>query len=668
MNPDSNEYSASSKRKRLTQACDCCRKMKVRCDAIKPSCSTCCRLNIPCTFLTGNKRRGPRQNMMDEFGFLSGVSGNFQQTVLKMDGGKIFEVTSSQVAEEANELDIESPQDQFSQNSPMSSKCLENSPPVKSETPIDFSIQKPTFLVENSPSEVKSPTFLPPTTQLQVPSHFCLPSQSPLLSDSTEEFPNSDPISLLISIFFNYIHVHIPIIHKSTFMKNYFEGKVENILLSSICALALRFQPQNSEDSVDPTHARYFEDNILSCCENTSIEVLQALLLMSTYEISYGRQNRSCVYIGMATRLSQIMKIHRIDEYSNPPEKYDSSAWINVETKRRAWWYCCTLDHILSAEGKYPVGVDVTASTVSLPVESSNWESGIPTHNQTLKLSNGLPLFQAENDVELTPFSALATLSIIVARVNKFYAEWEFLNFDERRQEFERLDEAINNWESALPPSIRYVPIQDAQRTEVFLFNSFLFSMEQATIIKLNATRMRVPGQEMAYDIKSPYFGQALRNSFIAAKHILSVVHEIKDQPSVRIHPFFGFSVFSAATFYLHGARSKNPEQSQRSLLCFKFLVKVLRQLNSFWKNCGNYCNFLLETLKILKKEVAQTEFTRMSIGNPLRDLTATSVSQPSSPFSPRSNSTLSERNIDEVITEVIVQRYPFQKPPEKQD
>ncbi|ORY08123.1 hypothetical protein K493DRAFT_201319, partial [Basidiobolus meristosporus CBS 931.73] len=53
------DFSSSSKRKRLTQACDCCRKMKVRCDALKPSCSTCSRLNIPCTFLTGTKRRGP---------------------------------------------------------------------------------------------------------------------------------------------------------------------------------------------------------------------------------------------------------------------------------------------------------------------------------------------------------------------------------------------------------------------------------------------------------------------------------------------------------------------------------------------------------------------------------------------------------------------------------
>ncbi|ORX85290.1 hypothetical protein K493DRAFT_238711, partial [Basidiobolus meristosporus CBS 931.73] len=51
--------SSSNKRKRLTQACDCCRRMKVKCDTDKPACATCRRLNVTCTFLTGNKKRGP---------------------------------------------------------------------------------------------------------------------------------------------------------------------------------------------------------------------------------------------------------------------------------------------------------------------------------------------------------------------------------------------------------------------------------------------------------------------------------------------------------------------------------------------------------------------------------------------------------------------------------
>ncbi|ORY04512.1 hypothetical protein K493DRAFT_205679 [Basidiobolus meristosporus CBS 931.73] len=56
------------KRRRLTQACDCCRRMKVRCDTDQPACTTCRRLNVACTFLTGNKKRGPRQrlNLFDE--------------------------------------------------------------------------------------------------------------------------------------------------------------------------------------------------------------------------------------------------------------------------------------------------------------------------------------------------------------------------------------------------------------------------------------------------------------------------------------------------------------------------------------------------------------------------------------------------------------------------
>ncbi|KAK9765342.1 hypothetical protein K7432_006394 [Basidiobolus ranarum] len=380
-----------------------------------------------------------------------------------------------------------------------------------------------------------------------------------------------------------------------------------------------------------------------------------------------------------------------MDEFPEPLEKSSIPRWIELETQRRVWWYCCILDQILSAEGKHPVGINVADCTVSLPVECSNWENGTPTLNQVLKLSDGLPSFNVEDGSQFTSFSALAVLSIIVGRVNKFYVERHFLAADERHKEFVKLNEAIHNWEVILPPNLRHVPTQDGSKNDSYLFNSFMYSMKQAIIIKLNFTRLRIPGQEWSYDVKSPFFTQSLRNAFVAAKCILSVVQEIKDKPVIQIHPFFGFSVFSAATFYLHGAKSKNLEQSQRSFLCLTFLVKILRHLNSFWKNCGNYCNFLLETLRLLKEDVTPIEFSKIGIESPVKTLTNISnpflappfvpsvqahpvYSQTQQESPPSSTHTManaqssyssfppvgtlaSEKNIDELITEVIVQQ-----------
>ncbi|KAI9329595.1 hypothetical protein BD770DRAFT_334004, partial [Pilaira anomala] len=54
-----------NKRKRLTQACELCRRKKIRCDGSKPTCGNCTRLNNECTYSTSSKKRGPRQGYIE---------------------------------------------------------------------------------------------------------------------------------------------------------------------------------------------------------------------------------------------------------------------------------------------------------------------------------------------------------------------------------------------------------------------------------------------------------------------------------------------------------------------------------------------------------------------------------------------------------------------------
>src|ERR1043165_9263009 len=55
----------ATKRKRLTQACDACRKKKVKCSGDKPSCNNCSRLGITCTYLPSTRKRGPRVGLVE---------------------------------------------------------------------------------------------------------------------------------------------------------------------------------------------------------------------------------------------------------------------------------------------------------------------------------------------------------------------------------------------------------------------------------------------------------------------------------------------------------------------------------------------------------------------------------------------------------------------------
>lgn len=63
--PASNAESQPPKRKRLTQACDACRKKKVKCSGEKPSCNNCTRLGTHCTYLPSTRKRGPRVGLVE---------------------------------------------------------------------------------------------------------------------------------------------------------------------------------------------------------------------------------------------------------------------------------------------------------------------------------------------------------------------------------------------------------------------------------------------------------------------------------------------------------------------------------------------------------------------------------------------------------------------------
>ncbi|ORX91129.1 hypothetical protein K493DRAFT_304324 [Basidiobolus meristosporus CBS 931.73] len=64
--PQVTDFSKLTKRKRLTQACEGCRKKKVRCDGGKPACANCARRNIECTYVPSTNKRGPRQGYIEK--------------------------------------------------------------------------------------------------------------------------------------------------------------------------------------------------------------------------------------------------------------------------------------------------------------------------------------------------------------------------------------------------------------------------------------------------------------------------------------------------------------------------------------------------------------------------------------------------------------------------
>ncbi|KAI8048392.1 hypothetical protein BDF22DRAFT_602910, partial [Syncephalis plumigaleata] len=54
------------KRFRRTQACDDCRRRKVRCDGNRPSCTSCLRHGVACHYQETLKKRGPKPGYIEK--------------------------------------------------------------------------------------------------------------------------------------------------------------------------------------------------------------------------------------------------------------------------------------------------------------------------------------------------------------------------------------------------------------------------------------------------------------------------------------------------------------------------------------------------------------------------------------------------------------------------
>ncbi|KAI9595294.1 nuclear protein, partial [Syncephalis fuscata] len=53
-------------KKRLAQACDNCRRRKVKCDGVRPSCNKCIQLRIQCAYQPRNQKRKQRQGYIEK--------------------------------------------------------------------------------------------------------------------------------------------------------------------------------------------------------------------------------------------------------------------------------------------------------------------------------------------------------------------------------------------------------------------------------------------------------------------------------------------------------------------------------------------------------------------------------------------------------------------------
>ncbi|KAF9396315.1 hypothetical protein CPC16_003283 [Podila verticillata] len=379
-NEQPNDGGAPVKRKRLTQACDPCRKKKIKCDGNKPSCANCAKLDVNCTYLPSMKKRGPRQGYiellekrLDKMEQLlqhgpSAVDPEFLESRNLL--GSRYRRGNQSTSPTGDEND----KDQTRHKADPDTRYFGTTSGYSSQYTTEYDRQNDPSKNQVGP-KYSSQATLPGKDRPRNP-----------LYGIKDEIPRKDVLDHLIELYFDSLYFQMPIIHPGTFMRQYKEGKVSPNLLNALCAAVARFS--NHPDVVTtPTFlagepfATNLRGMLVDSIDVPTVSNVQALLFLSMYEYGAARGPRAWMFGGMAVRQAQELGLNRED---SSPVFYLKGDWVMRETRRRTFWACFIMDVLAASSSGRPRMMDERDCEVLLPSEDHDWYDERPVVTEML--------------------------------------------------------------------------------------------------------------------------------------------------------------------------------------------------------------------------------------------------------------------------------------------
>ncbi|KAI9282743.1 fungal-specific transcription factor domain-containing protein [Sporodiniella umbellata] len=154
----------------------------------------------------------------------------------------------------------------------------------------------------------------------------------------------------LIGIYFEYVHKHIPMIHKKTFMTQ-MSGALNTpsrLLVYAMCAVASKWSPDQksySGNNLIPPGYPYYQkalgllDEFFDVPRVSTIQALVLLVKYQEYFQRVGYFHRSYAYLGIAARMCLDLGLPEIE-----------GDGVEAETGKRTFWAVFTYDLFMSIE------------------------------------------------------------------------------------------------------------------------------------------------------------------------------------------------------------------------------------------------------------------------------------------------------------------------------
>ncbi|KAI1171501.1 fungal-specific transcription factor domain-containing protein [Nemania sp. FL0916] len=569
---------------RESMNCKSCRKRKIKCNRLRPSCEACQVFQCQCIYDAVPKKRGPKTDVLEAL-------------LKRVDG------LEAQLKDQ---------------------KKLSGSPPATEEP-----LSAKTEVSENN--DAPASDSIPPNhtaTSEPRPKRVALeisrtPEPGPETALYSPPMTNESPPSIrpdaFLDTYFTRFHAKpYHILDESSIRQRMRLNQLPPYLIHAIYAVAARYTPHPtgyqsavrlSEDFASMSRKEIDIDEPL-------IDSLQALLLLVVASIAAGKGKKSYMLLTTAIGMAMALELHR---------EADPSASIvplEREMRRRLFWSCYLLDRFLACGSKRPCLIgDKTIflrlpcwfpTPGGLPVEGEFFQSGSNIH----ALEGGGRKFQGGS-------AMLIDISRILGVTNRYLAAggvrgdshfpWHTLS------SLSKIRQDLDIWASGTEDVFSSLDtLFGHPECTVLVLSKLVYHLIYCLIYRpflpIDLAELAVSGQHQSWQI------EATNMCFLHANAITELVELGKQTESTEWPAFVGYCICTAGTVHIHGARYNRIGQRGGDMGTFSasadFLSREMQQLSELrylWASVQHQ----RETLQNVYN--AHTELVKRLAANPMR-------------------------------------------------
>ncbi|KAK6218925.1 Transcription factor [Colletotrichum tabaci] len=403
-------------------ACEECRRKRIRCDRGTPQCVACANAGVKCVVRSTCAPRGPKK------GHLRTLQKQIEELQNRFKEQR--EEQAAAADQHHGELPSEKAPNSDKDGEDVGSDCYPSMEftPIGSAADImgqfgDMPCWSPDEIgMENLLPNFMFSGFLVDSQQADGPAQG--PSQ---ILQEIGVHPNSMACADLDQLYFDRVHPFAPILQESRYSswsKRPDKTKPQICLQYAMWTLAASLSTQfqlerrslynEARQLLVALEAENQANHINPNC--VSIEQVQAWILLVIYELTNTDCNyqRGILSAGRAFRLVQMMRLYEVDGpgFEHSGQWHDQSDWVNIESMRRTFWLAYTVDRFTSAIDGLPLAFNERQILTRLPAPEVNFLSGRPATMCFLSdVMNGLDEDRTPDNV--WPF----TKSIVIATI-----------------------------------------------------------------------------------------------------------------------------------------------------------------------------------------------------------------------------------------------------------